>query len=98
MILKKQTCKIAGLDIDEGLFKTEKKIKSEETNALLAVIILCITWYFKLRMTTREQKNRLKKKKPKKTQKKKEEEKETTETKAWYNGERLTRNIWNCKF
>ncbi len=43
MILKKQTCKIAGLDIDEGLFKTEKKIKSEETNALLAVIILCIT-------------------------------------------------------
>jgi len=37
MILKKQTCLISGLNIDESLYKTEKDIKSEETLKLLAV-------------------------------------------------------------
>ena len=38
MILKKQTCVIAGLDIDENQYKSEHEIKKQETIDLLAVL------------------------------------------------------------
>ena len=46
MILKNKTVRIAGLDLDEGLFATDKAVSKKETQDLLAVFSNFIIYLF----------------------------------------------------